>query len=60
MRSYLINKNLSLFYFLRRMIGKKPSIAVASTIERAILIFGREELPRNNDRKIPTKELKSE
>ncbi len=56
MRSYLINKNLSLFYSLKRMIGKKPSIAVAIAIEKAILIFGREELRRNDDRKIPSKE----
>lgn len=45
MRSFLINKNLSLYYLLKRMIGKKWGFVVASSIEKALLIFGREELP---------------
>jgi hypothetical protein len=45
MRSFLINKNLSLYYLLRRKIGKKQGLVVASTIEKAILILGREKIP---------------
>jgi hypothetical protein len=44
MRSFLINKNLSLYYLLRRMIGKKWGFVVAGSIEKALLIFGRENL----------------
>jgi hypothetical protein len=42
MRSYLINKNLCLCYLLRKRIGKKRAFLVANTIEKVILIFGRE------------------
>ena len=45
MRSFLVNKNLSLYYVLRRKIGKKQGLVVASTIEKALLIFGREKIP---------------
>ncbi len=45
MKSFLINKNLSLYYLLKRMIGKKWGFVVAGSIEKALLIFGREELP---------------
>jgi hypothetical protein len=45
MRSFLINKNLCFYYWLRKRIGKKPALWVASTIEETILIFGREEMP---------------
>jgi hypothetical protein len=44
MRSFLINKNLSLYYLLKRKFGKKQGIAVASTIEKALLILGREKM----------------
>jgi hypothetical protein len=44
MRSYLINKNLCFYYWLRRGIGKKEALRVANTIERIVLIFGRETL----------------
>jgi len=44
MRSFLINKNLSLYYTLRRKIGKKHALVLACTIERALLIFGREKM----------------
>ncbi|HSB05099.1 MAG TPA: hypothetical protein VLK23_07860 [Thermodesulfobacteriota bacterium] len=54
MRSFLINKNLSLYYFLKRMIGKKWGFVVAGTIEKAILIFGREELPNIIKNETPT------
>jgi hypothetical protein len=43
MRSFLINKNLSLYYWLKTRIGKKGAFRVANTIERIILIFGREQ-----------------
>lgn len=48
MRSFLINKNLSLYYLLKRKIGKRPSLVVANTIEKALLIFGREKMPGVN------------
>jgi len=46
MRSFLINKNLSLYYLLKRKIGKKQAFAVATTVEKALLLFGREKMPR--------------
>jgi hypothetical protein len=45
MRSYLINKNLCSYYWLRKKIGKKEALRVANAIERIVLIFGREALP---------------
>jgi hypothetical protein len=42
MRSYLINKNLCLYYWLRKSIGKKRALLIVNTIEKGILIFGRE------------------
>jgi len=42
MRSFLINKNLSLYYWLKKVIGKRGAFWVAETIENVILIFGRE------------------
>jgi hypothetical protein len=48
MRSFLINKNLSLYYLLKRKFGKKKGLAVASSIEKALLIFGREKMPGFN------------
>jgi hypothetical protein len=42
MRSYLINKNICAYYWLRRRIGKELAFRVASTVEKAILVFGRE------------------
>jgi hypothetical protein len=44
MRSFLINKNLSLYYWLKRRIGKKGAFKLANTIEKVILIFGREQV----------------
>jgi len=41
-RSLLINKNLSLYYKLRGKIGKKRALSIANTLEKIILIFGRE------------------
>jgi hypothetical protein len=42
MRSFLIKKNLSLYFWLRRRIGKERVFRVADTLEKIILIFGRE------------------
>ena len=44
MRSFLINKNLSLYYWLKKRIGKRGAFWVANTIEKSILIFGREQM----------------
>jgi hypothetical protein len=43
MRSLLINKNLCLYYWLRREVGKRRALQVATVIERVILVFGREK-----------------
>ena len=48
MRSFLINKNLSLYYVLRRKIGKRQGFRVASIIQKALLLFGREKIPGFN------------
>jgi len=45
MRSFLINKNLCIYYWLRKSIGKKRALLIANTIEKSILIFGREAMP---------------
>ena len=45
MRSSLINKNLCFCYWLRKIIGKKGALWVTDTIEKVILIFGREVIP---------------
>ena len=42
MRSFLINKNLCLYYWLKRRIGKRRGFRVANSFEKVILIFGRE------------------
>ena len=44
MRSFLINKNLSFYYWLKKRIGKKRAYRVASVLEKVILIFGREDI----------------
>ena len=44
MRSFLINKNLSLYYHLKKRIGKRIAFEVVNTIEKVILIFGRERI----------------
>jgi hypothetical protein len=46
MRSFLINKNLSLYYWLKKRTGKAIAFEVADMIEKVILIFGRERMPR--------------
>jgi hypothetical protein len=45
MRSFLINKNLSLYYWLQKIIGKKIAFEVANMIEKIILLLGRERIP---------------
>ena len=44
MRLFLINKNLSFYYWLKKRIGKKWACRVAIIIENGILIFGRPKL----------------
>jgi hypothetical protein len=41
MRGFLINKNLSLYYWLKKRIGKESAYRVAGVFEKIILIFGR-------------------
>jgi len=44
MRGYLINKNLSLYYWLKKKIGKERAYRVACAIEKIVLIFGRDQV----------------
>ena len=44
MRGFLINKSLSLYYWLKRRIGEERAHRVASAIEKVILIFGRDQV----------------
>jgi len=48
MRGFLINKNLCLYYWLKKRVGKKWALFVANAFERTILICGREGLPPFN------------
>jgi hypothetical protein len=48
MRSFLINKNLCFYYWLKKILGKRWALGVAKTIERTILVFGRDMLPYSN------------
>jgi hypothetical protein len=41
MRGFLINKNLSLYYWLKKRIGKESAYRLASVFEKVILIFRR-------------------
>lgn len=45
MRGFLFNKNLCLYYWLKKRIGKKLAFCVAIALEKGLLIFGREEIP---------------
>jgi len=45
MRSFLINKNLCFYYWLRKRFGKKRALMVANTIEKVVLVCGREVMP---------------
>jgi len=44
MRSFLINKNLSFYYWLKKRIGKERAFKLANALEKVILIFGREDM----------------
>jgi hypothetical protein len=52
MRSFLINKNLSLYYWLKKRIGKERAYRAASAIEKVILIFGRAQVGGNRERRL--------
>ena len=45
MRGFLINKNLCLYHWLKKKIGKKCALGMANAIEKTLLIFGREVMP---------------
>ncbi len=45
MRSFLINKNLCLYYWLKKRMGSKGALRIANTIQKVVLVFGREQLP---------------
>jgi hypothetical protein len=45
-RSFLINKNLCFYYWLRRRVGKRRTLRVISAIEKGVLIFGRESISK--------------
>jgi hypothetical protein len=53
MRDFLLNKNLSLYYWLRKRIGKKWACMVAITIENGVLILGRPKLKEDNPKEKP-------
>jgi hypothetical protein len=48
MRSFLINKNLSFYYWLKKKIGKRGAFWVANSIEKVILLFGREQVEEHD------------
>jgi len=48
MRGFLINKNLCVYYWLKKRIGKTQALRVANAIEKTILILGREATPHSN------------
>jgi hypothetical protein len=43
-RSFLINKNLCFYYWLRKRIRKDWAFRVVNKIEKIILVFGREQM----------------
>jgi hypothetical protein len=47
-RDFLINKNLCFYYWSKKRIGKGWAFRVANTIEKTILILGREAIPYSN------------
>ncbi len=56
MRGFLINKNLCLYSWLKKRIGKALAFRVANTIEKAILVLGRETAPYSNRNETLNKE----
>ena len=47
MRSFLINKNLCLYCWLRKRVGKKQALWISTHIEKAMFLLGREVMPFN-------------
>ncbi len=45
MKVFLINKNLCFYYWFKKRIGKTRALGVANTLEKIILISGRETIP---------------
>jgi len=56
MRSFLINKNLCFYYWLKKKTGKKVAFEVANSIQKVLLIFGRELVPCNGSGRIIEKD----
>ena len=52
----MINKNLCLYFWLKKKIGKKWALTVANATEKMILIFGRETLPYSKANEALTEE----
>jgi len=50
MRGFLINKNLCLFYWLRKRVRKDSALRIVKMIEKLILAFGREQIPNRRFR----------
>ena len=44
---FVINKNLGFYYWLVKGIAKKRLLGVANRIEKAMLVFGREQIVRD-------------
>jgi len=44
MKSFLIHNNRCLYYWLKKKIGKRGGSWVANSLEKVILIFGREQV----------------
>ena len=44
MKAFLINKDLCLYFWLKKRIGKERAYRVACAIEKVILIFVREQV----------------
>jgi len=59
MRGFLVNKNLCFYYWLKKRIGKKLAFWVVITIEKAILIFGREVIPHFYEKEMLTEQERS-
>jgi hypothetical protein len=55
-RSFLINKNLCLYYWLKKRIGKKLAYSITITLEKGLLIFGREKIPYFGKKEILTEQ----
>ena len=59
MRGFLVNKNLCFYYWLKKRVGKKLAFGVVITIEKAILIFGREVIPHFDKNEMLTEQERS-